>query len=462
MSAQMHAIHVLIADDDALLRDIAAATLENAGFTVQAVASGNAAVAACALRLPDIALVDVEMPDGNGYQTCASIRALPGGANVPIVMVTGHDDPASIDHAYDVGATDFVVKPINWALIVHRIRYVLRGARTLDALRFSERKNAALLEAIPDGIFLVDAKGVIGHCVSPIAGLADGAGSTGFGSRRLADLLPKFVQARAMECLSATLRGAPESFEFPLETAGSTTRHFECRYAPNDAGQVLAIIRDVTARKETEAHIHRLAYFDALTDLPNREWLGEYLSQSLAQARREDRSAAVLYVDLDQFKRINDTLGHETGDALLRMVAQRLTDALGRSSADEQVHGQLARVGGDEFIVVLTGRPTTQMRAAGCRTNSICPCRAVSARRLRVRGHAKHRYRDVSRTRQRCAKSPEECRWRDVRGEGERAQPVPCLYQRRECTRGEASVARDGTAARLRKFAARGVLPAEV
>lgn len=360
MSANEQMIRVLIADDDALLRDIATATLENAGFEVQAVASGNAAVAACALRLPDIALLDVEMPDGNGYHACASIRELPGGMNVPIVMVTGHDDPASIDHAYDVGATDFVVKPINWALIVHRIRYVLRGARTLDALRFSEQKNATLLKAIPDGIFLVDAGGVISHCVSPIAGLADGAGPYVSGSRRLADLLPKPAQGRAMECLSATLRGAPAAFEFPLETAGRATRHFECRYAPNAGGQVLAIIRDITARKETEARIHRLAYFDVLTDLPNREWLGEYLSQSLAEARHEDRSVAVLYVDLDQFKRINDTLGHETGDALLRMVADRLTDALGRPSANERGHGQLARVGGDEFIVVLTGRPTAQ------------------------------------------------------------------------------------------------------
>lgn len=360
MSTNEQMIRVLIADDDALLRDIATATLENAGFEVQAVASGNAAVAACALRLPDIALLDVEMPDGNGYHACASIRELPGGMSVPIVMVTGHDDPASIGHAYDVGATDFVVKPINWALIVHRIRYVLRGARTLDALRFSEQKNATLLKAIPDGIFLVDAGGVISHCVSPIAGLAEGAGPYVSGSRRLVDLLPKPAQERAMECLSATLRGAPAAFEFSLETAGRATRHFECRYAPNAGGQVLAIIRDITARKETEARIHRLAYFDVLTDLPNREWLGEYLSQSLAEARHEDRSVAVLYVDLDQFKRINDTLGHETGDALLRMVADRLTDALGRPSANERGHGQLARVGGDEFIVVLTGRPTAQ------------------------------------------------------------------------------------------------------
>jgi diguanylate cyclase (GGDEF)-like protein len=348
-------IRVLIADDDALLRDIAAATLDAAGFDVEVVATGDAAVAACAARIPDIALLDVEMPNGSGYQACAGIRQLPGGANLPIVMVTGHDDPASIDQAYNVGATDFVVKPINWALIVHRIRYVLRGARNLDALRFSEQKNAALLRAIPDGIFLVDTLGTISHIVSPIAGLIDGTHAPG--TRRLADLLPQVAQERAMTCLNATVRGEQAAFEFALESESETTRHFECRYAPNAGGQVLAIIRDITARKRTEAHIHRLAYFDVLTGLPNREWLGDYLSQSLVEARREDRGVAVLYVDLDQFKRINDTLGHQTGDALLRMVTDRL-NSLSGAHGDDDVYGQFARVGGDEFILVLTGNVT--------------------------------------------------------------------------------------------------------
>jgi diguanylate cyclase len=221
---------ILVADDDGMLREIAIAMLENAGFDAQAVAGGDAAVAACAACMPDLVLLDVEMPDGNGYQACGGIRALPGGGEVPIVMVTGCDDAASINLAYDAGATDFVVKPINWPLLAHRIRYVLRGARA-------------------------------------------------------------------------------------------------------------------------QAHIHRLAYFDALTDLPNREWISEYLSRSLGAAASSRQEVALLFVDLDQFKRINDTLGHETGDALLRQVAVRLSGALAYAGGD----AQLARVGGDEFIVVLTG-----------------------------------------------------------------------------------------------------------
>jgi diguanylate cyclase (GGDEF)-like protein len=345
-------VRVLIADDDAILREIASAMLKEAGFVVQTVPSGDAAVAACALRMPDIALLDVEMAEGDGYQACTNIRSLPGGADLPIVMVTGCDDTLSIDHAYEAGATDFVVKPINWTLLAHRIRYVMRGARTIEALRFSEQKNAALLKAIPDGIFLVDSAGVVGHCFSPIAGLsptAHEAAPTSF-----FDLIPGITRGKAMDCLSSALRGEAAVFEFSLEAKARSMRHFECRYLPNAAGQALAIVRDVTARKETEARIHRLAYFDTLTGLPNREWICEYLAQSLTEARRRHRHLALLYLDLDQFKRINDTLGHGTGDALLRQVAERLQATFDQDAVDG-VQGQIARVGGDEFIVVLTG-----------------------------------------------------------------------------------------------------------
>jgi diguanylate cyclase len=266
MSVRSAPIHVLVADDDSILREIAGAMLHDAGFSVQTVASGDAAVAACALRLPDIVLLDVEMPHGNGYQACANIRALPGGADLPIVMVTGCDDTPSIDRAYEAGATDFVVKPINWSLLMHRIRYVLRGARTVVDLR-----------------------------------------------------------------------------------------------------------REVSARKEAQAHIHRLAYFDGLTGLPNREWIHDYLAQSLTEAGHMNRGLALLYIDLDQFKRINDTLGHETGDALLRQVAERLQAGLDlNGDGDESARGRLARVGGDEFIVVLTGRTdVAQAKWAAARILSI-------------------------------------------------------------------------------------------
>ncbi len=183
--------------------------------------------------------------------------------------------------------------------------------------------------------------------------------------------IPAAAQAGARACLDSARGGEAAAFEFSpgAETTGG--RHFECRYLPNSGGQVLAIVRDVTARKEAQVRIHRLAYFDGLTGLPNREWIHDYLVQSLAEARQSNRRLALLYVDLDQFKRINDTLGHVTGDALLRQVAERLHAGLdlesrgeepfvpcnlGEPGVPERARGQIARMGGDEFIVVLTGR----------------------------------------------------------------------------------------------------------
>jgi predicted signal transduction protein with EAL and GGDEF domain/FixJ family two-component response regulator len=367
MNPEPAPVHVLIADDDALLREIAQGMLKEAGCTVQVVASGDAAVAACALRMPDVALLDVEMPDGNGYQACANIRTLPGGTDVPIVMVTGCDDSPSIDRAYEAGATDFVVKPINWPLLKHRIRYVLRGARALVALRFSEQKNAALLKAIPDGIFLLDGTSRVEHCFSPLDEFCRDLG--GAPGPLWHELIPRDSQEQAKRALAAAGRGEAAHFEFCLEPAARRPRHFECRFLPNQAGRVLAIVRDISARKETEERIHRLAYYDALTGLPNREWIREYLDNAINEARKRKRRVALLSVDLDQFKRINDTLGHETGDALLQQVSERLQSALEFSDNElrlapvgpdggrvDRLHAQLARVGGDEFIAVLTGR----------------------------------------------------------------------------------------------------------
>src|SRR5271155_3195596 len=194
--------------------------LRDAGFAVQTVSSGDAAVAACALRMPDIALLDVEMAGGNGYQACTNIRTLPGGVDLPIVMVTGCDDTPSIDRAYEVGATDFVVKPVNWALLAHRIRYVLRGARTILDLRFSEKKNTALLKAIPDGIFLVGAQGVIEHGFSPAAGLAVAPPGTRLESTYFRDLIPAGARARDVICLDAALQGEAAVLEFSMDGGG--------------------------------------------------------------------------------------------------------------------------------------------------------------------------------------------------------------------------------------------------
>src|SRR4030095_2847294 len=125
---------VLIADDDELMRSLTAATLDGEGFETIAVANGQEAIAALSRVRPDMLLLDVDMPVMDGFTACERIRSMALGRDLPIVIVTGSEDTASIDRAFDAGATDFISKPVNWSLIGYRLRYVLRAARTRAAL----------------------------------------------------------------------------------------------------------------------------------------------------------------------------------------------------------------------------------------------------------------------------------------------------------------------------------------
>ena len=269
---------MLVADDDAILGEIARAMLRE-----RASRADRRKRRRCGRRLRAAyarhRAARRRDAGGNGYQACTNIRSLPGGADLPIVMVTGRDDTASIDQAYEAGATDFVVKPINWPLLVHRIRYILRGARTLVDLRFSEQKNAALLKAIPDGIFLLSAEGHCAlfqsRCRIPIS--ADGFETAKRGFEAARFLISSPGAARAGECMDAASRGEAAAFEFSFDAGRG-------RIATLNAGicrMPAARARDRARRhgaRGGRARIHRLAYFDALTGLPNREWIHDYLA----------------------------------------------------------------------------------------------------------------------------------------------------------------------------------------
>ena len=129
---------VLIVDDDFTIRLLMQETLEQAGFLVVEAANGSEALTLFAQQPPDVVLLDVLMPEVDGFTTCASLRQLPGGARIPVLMVTGLDDLDSINRAYEVGATDFITKPIVWPTLGHRVHYVLRASLAIKNLHESQ------------------------------------------------------------------------------------------------------------------------------------------------------------------------------------------------------------------------------------------------------------------------------------------------------------------------------------
>jgi len=135
---------ILIVDDDDIVRTIMRAELEAEGYTVIEARDGLEGCEACWSSPPELVICDIIMPRMDGFELCRQLRRQPSSATVPILQMTGLDDSASVEKAYDAGATDFIGKPLQWPILKHRVRYMLRSARAFDELR---RSQAALISA---------------------------------------------------------------------------------------------------------------------------------------------------------------------------------------------------------------------------------------------------------------------------------------------------------------------------
>ncbi len=332
-------------------------TLAQFGFEVIEAEDGEQVLMMFDQPPPSLVLLDVEMPGIDGFEVCKRLRQVWDMTNVPVIMVTGMDDLASINRAYDSGANDFVAKPINWPILGHRARYVWRSAQAARQLNDLKEKQAAIMEAIPDMIFVMDRHGVYldykeGFATSALVPPAQ------FLGKNMADILPADTASLIqLHIDQAMQQGNLQSVVYKLPMSDGF-HHYEARIAPIGADKVVIVVRDITAQKLNEDRIRRLAYFDTLTGMPNRQSFLERLDSELLRAHRNKRRVALLFLDLDGFKRINDTLGHSVGDYLLQAVAERMKEKLrtgdfvSRPALDDSsLH--FARLGGDEFTVVL-------------------------------------------------------------------------------------------------------------
>jgi diguanylate cyclase (GGDEF)-like protein len=343
---------VLVADDDPVMRLLMLEMLSQVGLDAIEAADGHMAVARFQQNQPDLVLLDVDMPQMDGFAVCRAIRALESKTTVPIIMVTGGDDIEAVTQAYEEGATDFVSKPINWPILGHRVLYVLRASDAIARLRIADAQNRAVLAAIPDTFFRLSADGYYldyeqGH--DPGAAFSE----ENCVGRHVRDVLPRQIAERLLDQLKSVLSTQTiRSVDYELARRGEV-HHFEARLVSTAAGEVLGLVRDISERKRTEEQIRRLAYCDSLTGIPNRQAFLETLERELERSAREQRKFAILFMDLDSFKRINDTLGHNVGDQLLRIVSERLHETIRPGDHVAQIQSSLARLGGDEFTILI-------------------------------------------------------------------------------------------------------------
>ncbi|MDX1656185.1 MAG: EAL domain-containing protein, partial [Candidatus Competibacteraceae bacterium] len=356
---------VLVVDDDITARMLSQKFLGREDFQVILAEDGLKALSLLEEAQPHLVLLDVDMPRLDGYETCRQIRSLPEWQTVPVLMVTGREDLPSIEAAYQAGATDFVSKPINWMILARRLRYMLRASHTLSQLHRSERRlaNAQRLARLGNWEWdLIGSENVWSEQFYALLGLQSDIPPS---LKRFLDRVHP-EDRRRVACWLYRIRknGELEGISHRVVTmAGEeliVQQQAEVYYqADGKIATLYGTIQDVTPLHQAEAQIQHMAYFDSLTGLANRRRFKEWINQGLHLAEVQDHLAAVLFLDLDDFKRINDTLGHNVGDLLLKEVADRLSasvrvsDWVVRPGDDENLAGGVARLGGDEFTVLL-------------------------------------------------------------------------------------------------------------
>ncbi len=441
---------VLIVEDDEAARLTTSITLEQAGYRVMEASDCASARERFAECKPDIVLLDVLLPDGDGFSLCREFLAQPQGRDLPIAMVTGLDDINSIHLAYESGATDFITKPVSWGTLPYRIQFILRAQKALNDASISEEKTRALLAGIPDVILRIDRNGhvidmQVGAYVNEMEEWVVYDSATGQGQ------LPAHVRQVLEPQLQSVFAGKGEQLvEFEWSQAQKKQRIWEVRVILRQSNEVVMVFRDITRRKQQEAelrlwakvfegsndailitdahlniilvnktyekimgytedevlgvdtakvgaqlHSHSffrnmvhilkergywqgelinkrkngekfptwysisqvlnaegqpenyiaifsdiserkksreridfLAHHDSLTELPNRALLNDRLEMAINTAKRRDEKVGLLFIDLDRFKNINDSLGHSAGDQVLRQTAERLCAAV--------------------------------------------------------------------------------------------------------------------------------------
>jgi diguanylate cyclase (GGDEF)-like protein/PAS domain S-box-containing protein len=367
---------VVVIDDRVTNRNVLtrlAASVEE-GVRVKAFASPQAALEWVHASMPDLVITDFKMPGMDGADFTRAFRALPGASEVPVVVVTVYEERSYCYQALEAGATDFLLSPVDHHefrararnLLTMRKQQKLLEQRAHDlrcellssteqheaALRASELRLRRLIDTVPAMISAVDAHGrltLINSAHRQVYGV-DPAAATGKG---LAEVHGEDYATQHL-VLNAKVFESGEtlpSFEHEVIAPGSRQeRTLLTSKSPllDDAGRVAEVVTvslDVTELKRAEAQMRHQAGHDALTGLPNRSLFKDFLEHALARARRGDWQAAILLLDLDRFKGVNDAFGLPCGDLLLQAVAERLQTCLRDSEA-------IARLGGDEFAIL--------------------------------------------------------------------------------------------------------------
>ncbi|MCW8861615.1 MAG: PleD family two-component system response regulator, partial [Rhodospirillales bacterium] len=402
---------ILVVDDMLPSVKMLAAKLSGEYYEVLTAMDGPSALDIIKEKQPDLILLDVMMPGMDGYEVCRKVKGDPETAQIPVVMVTALTENHDRILGLEAGADDFLTKPVNDLTLFARVRNLLRLKSTLDQWRL--REETARILGLPEvesgrGAVSLDNPSVVVVNDSEVESenISDSISSEG-GTIALTagyDVSPATLAAEDPDVLVVGLK--PEDDE-ALRLCShvrteETTRHLpilligdeddidrlnkaleigvnDYLVRPVDDLELRARLRAQVRRKRyqdslKESFLHglSLATIDSLTGLHNRRYLDGHLKAMIARARDGDKPLAFLMIDIDHFKKVNDTWGHDAGDEVLREVSKRVANGV-------RGFDLVARYGGEEFVAVMPDTDLTLARAVAERLREMIEALPVKA-----------------------------------------------------------------------------------
>lgn len=347
---------ILIADDDEVIRLFLRQFLESEKFTVTDASNGIEALQKVKENHFDLILLDIAMPGLDGLKTCEKINQSVENPP-PVLIITALDDDESVDRSFSAGAIDYIRKPIHWAVLRNRIKYIIEAHNAQCELESMSENYEMILDTAGNGICGLNADRRISY-INPAA-----LKMLGYEREDVMGKLYTEVFLVSMpgtddfnvDCCPFFSNDGKSMSSFKYDELRFVKKNgmsfpVDCRATPIFSGKEICggvlVFQDVTERQQAANLIRYMANHDSLTNLPNRNYFRKRLPQAISLAERHKRMLSLLFIDLDRFKPVNDTYGHAVGDLVLQQVAERLTAMLRSSDS-------ICRLGGDEFVILL-------------------------------------------------------------------------------------------------------------
>ena len=355
---------VLVVDDDPGFRKTLSDILRAKGYAAVAVDKGKTALEMAKDENSTVALIDLRLEDMYGLKVMEEIKKR--SPTTECIVLTGHASQTSAIEAVKLGAYSYMQKPYDVEQLMVTIRRAIEKREVEVALRESETKYRLLVHNLPNIVFKGYRDWSV-HFIDDKIDLLTGYKKEEFDSRKMnwADIVVKEDIEKIKKIFLQALK-TDKSYlrEYRIITKTGDILWIQegSQIVCDGSGEIEFItgaFLEITERKRAEEKIQFLAYYDNVTHLPTRQLFKEHMSRALAYAERHNRMLATLFLDLDNFKHINDMLGHRVGDLLLRGVADRLRKTLRKSDFIARHDGDkstmtIARFGGDEFVLLLT------------------------------------------------------------------------------------------------------------